>query len=53
MKRALSVASATEFDRSYIAAQISRQQEVLALLDEKLISQAQDPRLKAALVAAR
>jgi putative membrane protein len=45
--------SGTDFDRAYLAAQIQGHQDVLQLLDNKLIPQAQNPKLKADLEGIR
>jgi putative membrane protein len=49
----LSSLSASQFDRKYIEAQVKGHQDVLDLLDTKLIPMAKNPALKAALEGAR
>lgn len=48
-KETLSEQSGTDFDRAYLSTQLEDHQNVLDLLDNKLIAQAQNPQLKAAL----
>jgi putative membrane protein len=45
--------SGSDFDRAYLAAQLQGHQDVLQLLDNKLIPQAQNPKLKADLEGIR
>jgi putative membrane protein len=48
-KQTLIAKSGADFDRAYLSAQLQDHQDVLDLLDNKLIPQAQNPQLKAAL----
>jgi putative membrane protein len=52
-KQTLSGESGTTFDRAYLSAQLQDHQDVLDLLDSKLLVQAQNPQLKAALADTR
>jgi putative membrane protein len=53
MSQSLMGQSGADFDRAYLAAQLQGHQDVLDLLDNKIIPQAQNPKLKADLESFR
>jgi putative membrane protein len=52
-KQSLEGQSGGDFDRAYIATQLQGHQDVLDLIDTKLMPQAQDPKLRASLASIR